>query len=179
MNESSEKDFVQEIREVLRNQLSDFEQTKKRSQREAQVVMGEGAKKWSELKAFLKSQVEEINEAFSDPLLSYSDGGDGNEFTLRHELEDRTVRVAFAPASAHISLQSNSMKGEFRPRVVGDVLDYGWEIISPSYPRSSLRTPRGQHEKPRMAIPMKQMSEIVIRCLVECASPTDDTDLKK
>ena len=49
--------------------------------------------------------LEEINDGLVESLLSYSENASGNEFSLKHELNDRTIQITFEPASAVISYQ--------------------------------------------------------------------------
>ncbi len=96
MDEPLEKNFVQEMRDVLQRQLSEFEIAKKKEQHDARIVADEGAKTWRELKDSLKHHVEKINEELPEAMLSYSENASGDEFTLRHELHDRTTQITTA-----------------------------------------------------------------------------------
>ncbi len=131
MAEPPDKSFVQEMRDTLQKQWSEFELAKQKQQHDARIVADEGAKRWCELKDSLKRLVEEVNDTLSEATLSYSENADGSEFTLRHELHDRTTRVTFDPTSALISYDGNSGKGSFPPRVEGDALKYVWENTTP------------------------------------------------
>ncbi len=165
MDEPLEKNFIQEMRDVLRKQLSDAELTEKKQQHDVKIVADEGARRWHELKDSLKSHVEEINEGLVEPLLSYSDNASGNEFSLRNELNDRSIQIAFEPASAVISFKGNKGKGAFLPHVVEDALEYGWEDTSPCDAAKPLRRFRSADDE-RPTVTTKWMSEILIRCVV-------------
>jgi hypothetical protein len=166
MEEPIEKSFAQEMRDTLRKQLTEFELAKKKQQHDARVVADEGAKIWDELKGSLKQHVEEINEELPEAMLSYSENTSGNEFTLRHEVHDRTTSVIFDAASALISYEGNSGSGAFRPRVEGDALDYGWENTTPCGVPKPKRAFRLEDDEPPMTFSTKEMGEIIIRCIV-------------
>jgi len=166
MDETLEKSFVQEMRDALQTQLSEFELAKKKEEHDAKIVADEGARRWRELKDSLKSHVEEINDGLSESLLSYSENPSGTEFSLKHELNDRTVQITFEPASAVISYQGKIGKGAFVPRVERDVLEYGWENTTRCDGTKILRKFRLEGDQPPLAFPTKRMSEIIIRCVV-------------
>jgi hypothetical protein len=98
MDEPIEKSFVQQMRDSLQRQLSEFEAAQKKKQHDGKILADEGAKTWSKLTDSLKRHVEEINDGLSEAMLSYSENASGNEFTLRHELNDCTVQITFEPA---------------------------------------------------------------------------------
>jgi ppGpp synthetase/RelA/SpoT-type nucleotidyltranferase len=100
MDEPLEKNFVQQMRDALQKQLSEFETAKKKAEHDAGIVANDGARRWRELKDSLKRLVEEINEGLPEGMLSYSENANGNEFSLKHELNDRTIQITFEPASA-------------------------------------------------------------------------------
>src|ERR1017187_6629217 len=166
MDKRLDENLVQQMSAVLHKQVSEFEAEQKTKKRNAEIVAGEGSKKWIELKNLLKSYVEKINESFSDPLLSFSDNVGGNELSLRHELRDRDVQVAFDAASAVISYQGGKGKGEFRPRIQGDSLEYGWDEIARCYGIEPSRMIRFEEDADPMPFPTERMSEIILRCLV-------------
>ena len=173
MDEPLKKSFVQQMQDALQKQLSEFEAAKKEQQHDAKIVADEGAKMWNELKASLKRHVEEINEELPEAMLSYSENASGNEFTLRHEVHDRTTRVIFDPASAVISYEGNGGSGAFRPRVEGDALEYGWENTIPCGVPKPKRAFRFEDAEPPMTISIKEMSEIIIHCIVVEPVPED------
>jgi hypothetical protein len=173
MDEPLEKSFVQEMRDVLQTQLSEFEIAKKKEQHDARIVADEGAKTLRELKDSLKHDVEKINDELPEPMLSYSENASGNEFTLRHELHDRTTQITFQPTSAAISYEGASGKGMFRPRVEGDALEYGWENTIPCGVPKPKRAFRFEDDEPPMRFSTKEMSEIIIRCIVVEPVPED------
>lgn len=164
-----EKNFVEEMRELLKKQLSEFELAKKRQQHDAKIVSEEGRKKWLELKDRLKRDIEVINDGLPEPLLSYSENAD-NELSLKHELSDRDsdMRVAFDPASVVITYEGNKGKGEFRPRVHGEALEYMWDETTPC--DGARRTRKISFDSDEPPVPTGRMSEIVLRCVVMSAS---------
>jgi len=166
MDEPLEKNFVQQMRDVLKKHLSEFEAAKKKEEHDAGVVANDGARRWRELKDSLKRLVEEIDEELPEEMLSHSENDNGNEFTLRHELSERTMQVMFDPASAVVPYQGNSGKGAFRPRVQEDALEYGWENTIPCGVAKPKRAIAFEDDKPLMAFSTKEMSEIIIRCVV-------------
>ena len=89
------KNFVQQMRDALQKQLAEFETAKKKEEHDARIVANDGARRWRELKDSLKRLVEKIDEELPEEMLSHSENENGNEFTLRHELSDRTMRVTF------------------------------------------------------------------------------------
>ena len=99
MDEPLEKNFVQQMRDALQKQLCEFETKKKKEQRDARIVANDGARRWSELKDSLKRLVEEINDGLPEGMLAYSENANGNEFTLRHELSERTMQVTSVGSS--------------------------------------------------------------------------------
>jgi len=166
MDEQIEKSFVQQMRDSLQKQLSEFEAAEKKKQHDGKILADEGAKNWSKLTDSLKKHVEEINDGLSEAMLSYSENASGNEFTLRHELNDRTVQITFEPASALISYQGKVGKGAFHARVEGDALEYGWEDIARCDGVKPLRAFRlGEDETPA-SFSTEEMIEIIIRCVV-------------
>lgn len=173
MDEPLEKSFVQQMQDALQKQLSEFEAAKKKEQHDARIVADEGAKRWRDLKDSLKRHVEEINDGLVESLLSYSENTSGNEFNLKHELNDRTVQITFEPASALISYQGKIGKGAFHARVVGGALEYGWENITRCDGVKPLRKFRLEEDETPATFSTKEMSEIIIRCVVlEPASKT-------
>jgi hypothetical protein len=168
MDESVEKSFVREMQDALQKQLSELEQATKQEQHEARIMANEGAKRWGELKHSVESHVKEINAAFVRQLLSYSKDARGNEFILKHELNGRITRVIFEPASAVISYKGEVGEGTFVPRVEGDALEYGWNSTMPCdgiRPSRAIKL-RFEDGEPPMVFLTKQMSEIIIRCVV-------------
>ena len=172
MDEALEKKFIEEMRDTLQKQMSESETAKKKEEYNARVVANDGARRWRELKDSLKRLTEEINEGLPEGMLSYSENANGNEFTLRHELSERMMQVIFDPASATVSYQGNSGKGAFRPRVEEDALEYGWENTIPCGVAKPKRAIRLEDDESPMAISMKEMSEIIIRCVV--VTPVSD-----
>lgn len=166
MDEPLEKNFVQQMRDVLQKQLFECETRKKKEQHDARIVANDGARRWCELKDSLKRLVEEINDGLPEGMLAYIENANGNEFTLRHELSERTMQVTFDPASAVVSYQGNSGKGAFSPRVEEDALEYGWEDTIPCGVAKPKRAIRLKDDEPPMALSTKEMSEIIIRCVV-------------
>jgi hypothetical protein len=166
MDKPLEKSFVQQMQDALQNQLSEFEAVKKKEQHDARIVGDEGAKRWRDLKDSLKRLVEEINDGLVDSLLSYSESASGNELSLRHELNDRTVQIVFEPASALISYQGKIGKGAFHARIEGDALEYGWENITRCDGVQTLRKFRVEEDKTPATFSTKEMSEIIIPCVV-------------
>jgi hypothetical protein len=167
MDEPLEKNFVQEMRDALQKQLSEFEKEK----RDARIVADDGARRWREMKDSLRRLVEEINDGFPEGMLSFPvpQTANDNEFILMHELNKRTMQVTFDPVSAVISYQGDSGKGAFRPRVEGDALEYGWENTTPSTPWGVARPRRAiawEDDKPPRTFSTKEMSEIIVRCIV-------------
>jgi hypothetical protein len=154
-------------------QLSAFEVAKKKEQHDTRIVADEGTKRWRDLKDSLKRHVEEINDGLVESLLSYSENANGNEFTLRHELDDRTVQITFKPASALVSYQGKIGKRAFHARVGGDALEYGWENITRCDGVKLLRKIRSEDGEPPMTFSTKEMSEIIIRCIVVEPVPED------
>lgn len=68
----------------------------------------------------------------------------------------------FGLPSALISCEDNKDKGEFRPRVRGNVMEYKWN-----------ETGQGEYEpsgwtrmRPRCCFPTERMSEIILRFIV-------------
>jgi hypothetical protein len=166
MDEPLEKSFVQQMQDALQKQLSEFEVAKKKQQHDTRIVADEGANRWRDLKDSLKRYVEEINDGLADSLLSYSENASGNEFSVRHELNDRTVQITFEPASALISYQGKIGNGAFRPRIEGDALEYGWENTTPCDGVKPLRKFRLEEDETPAKFSTKEMSEIIIRCVV-------------
>lgn len=166
MDELKEKNFVQEMRDNLQKQLSSFELAKKKEQHDAKIVAEEGAKRWRELKDSVKLHIEEINEELPEAMLSHNENVSGEELTLRHELHDRTTQVTFDPTSAVISYEGNSGKGAFRPRVDENALEYEWENTTPCGVAKPKRAFRLKDDEPPMTFSTKEMSEIIIRCIV-------------
>lgn len=82
MAEPLEKNFVEDMRERLKKQLSEFELVKKRKEHDAKIVLDEGRKKWFELKDCEKNYIEVINDGLPEPLLSYSENASRNELGL-------------------------------------------------------------------------------------------------
>lgn len=72
MDEPIEKSFVQQMRDSLQKQLSEFEAAQKK-QHDGKILADEGAKTWSKLTDSLKRHVEEINDGLSEAMLSYSE----------------------------------------------------------------------------------------------------------
>jgi hypothetical protein len=124
-------------------------------------------------KIALKRHVEEINDALVESLLSYSENASGNEFSLKHELNDRTIQITFEHASAVISYQGKIGKGAFLPRVDGDALEYGWENTTRCDGVKPLRKFGLDGGQPPKTFPTKDMSEIIIRCVVLEPVPED------
>jgi hypothetical protein len=147
MDEPLEKSFVQQMQDALQKQLSEFEAAKKKEQHDARIVADEGARTWPDLKESLKRHAEQINDGLVESLLSYSENASGNEFSLKHELNDRTIRIIFEPASAVISYQGKIGKGVFRPHVEGDALEYGWENTTPCDSVKPLRKVRTEEDE--------------------------------
>jgi hypothetical protein len=176
MDEPLEKNFVQRMRDVLQKQLSEFEAAKEK----ARIVSDDGARRWRELKDSLMHLVEEITDGPPEGMLTYPQNTNDNEFTLMHELSQQTMQVTFDPASAVISYQGNGSSGAFRPHLKQDTLEYGWENTTPSGVAtlaSALRKPRAirfkddephqlEDDDPQKAFSTKQMSEILIHCIV-------------
>jgi hypothetical protein len=173
MDEPIEKSFIQQMRDSLQKQLSEFEAAQKKKQHEGRILADEGAKRWSELTDSLKRHVEEINDELREAMLSYSENASGDEFTLRHELHDRTTQITFQPTSAAISYEGASGKGMFRPRVEGDALEYGWENTTPCGVPKPTRAIRFEDDEPAMTFSTKEMSEIIVRCIVVEPVPED------
>jgi|ERR1700675_689609 len=173
MDEPLEKKFIEEMRDTLEKQLSEFELAKKKEQHDSKIVADEGATRWRELKDSLKSHVEEINDGLPEAMLSYSENASGNEFSLTHELNDRAIQITFDPASALISYQGKNGKGAFRPRVEGDALKYEWENTTPCGVPKPKRLFRVDNDEPPMTLSTKQMSEIIVRCVVLEPVPED------
>ena len=166
MDEPLEKSFVQQMRDTLQKQLSEFELAKRKEQHDTRIVADEGAKRWRELTDLLKRHVEEINEEPSEAMLSYSENAGANQFTLRHELHDRTVRIVFEPASALVSYQGKIGTGAFHARVEGDTLEYGWENIARCDGVQPLRKFRVEEDETPATFSTQEMSEIIIPCVV-------------
>jgi hypothetical protein len=166
MDEPLEKNFVEQMRDELRMQLSEFELAQKQERHNAKIVAGDGLKKWGELKDCLKNYVGEINEGLPDAMLSYSESSAGNELRLRHELSGRDIQIIFDPASAVISYQGNNGKGAFRPHVEVDALEYGWKNATPSGVAKPGRKFRMEDDEPPMTFSTSRMSEIIISCVV-------------
>lgn len=86
---------------------------------------------------------------------------------VRVELSKRTTQVTFDPASAVIAYEGKGGKGEFRPRVEEDALEYEWENTTPpsvfAKPRRAIRFEDDEHPR---AHSTKEMSEIIVRCAV-------------
>ena len=122
MVEPLDEKFVEEMREKLSEQWSEFERVRKKEEHDARIVSDEGRKKWLELKECVKRYIEAINDGLE--LLSYSENVSPNELLLEHELSKYKIQIAFDPGSAVISYTGDQHKGEFRPRVRGDVLEY-------------------------------------------------------
>jgi hypothetical protein len=176
MDESVEKSFVKQMQDALQEQLSELEQATKQVQHDARIIANEGAKKWDELKDSVESQVKEINSALVRPLLSYSKEARGNEFILKNELSRRITRVIFEPASAAISYKGEVGEGRFVPRVEGDALEYGWNNSMPCdgiRPSRAIRVTLEDGEPPIVFL-TKEMSEIIIRCVVVVPIPEPD-----
>ena len=170
MDEPTKKNFVRQMRDALQKQLSEFETRKKKEQ----LVADNGARRWRELKDSLRRLVEEITDGFSEGLLTCPVSANDDEFTLMHELSGRTMQVTFDPASGVITYQGNSGKGEFRPRVEGDTLEYGWEYwwettTLPLFTstKRAIALEDDKPPKPPMAYSTERMSEIIIQCIVE------------
>jgi hypothetical protein len=131
MDEPLEKNFVEQMRDTLQKQLSEFETAQKKQQHDARIVADVGAKRWRELKDSLERLVEEINEGLPEGMLSFPRTGNDNEFSLLHELSKRKMDVTFNPSSAIISYQGASGNGRFLPRVEEDALKYHWDDTTP------------------------------------------------
>lgn len=170
MDERLEKNFIKEMCEELKRQLSDFELAKKKEEHNAKIVSDDGRRRWFGLRDCLKNYIEVINDSLSEPLLSYSDNESGNELSLRHELTDCDVQVTFDPASSVISYEGNKSKGKFRPRVHGDALVYEWDETTPSPGAARrIRNISFDDELPK-PVPTERMSEIILRCVVMSAA---------
>ena len=166
MDEPLEVNFVQQMRDALKKQLSEFEEAKKKEEHDARIVANDGARRWFELKGSLKRLVENIDEDLPEGMLSHSENENGNELTLRHELTERTMQVTFDQASAIVSYQGNSGRGAFRPRVKEGALEYGWENTVPCGVAKPKRAISLDDNEPPIAFSTKQISEIIIRCAV-------------
>ena len=166
MDDPSKKSFVEEMQEVLKRQLAEFELAKKKEEHDSQILAGEGAKRWKEVKDSLKHHVEKINDGLQDGLLSHSESGSGNELTLRHELRERNTQVTFDPTSAVISYQGGEGKGEFRPRIQGNALQYAWNEIARCDGIKPSRKIRLKEDETPEPFSTDRMSEIILRCVV-------------
>lgn len=171
MTESLDENFVQEMRSKLGKQVFEFELAKKRERHDAKIVSDEGRKKWLELQECVKSYIAEINEGFNEEVLSYSDKASPNEIGLRHEISGYDIRIAFDPASAAISYEGANDKGEFRPRVLGEVLEYRWDVNIPEQRRIRAIEFAGNEntvveDRLPAPFPTKRMSEIILRRVV-------------
>jgi hypothetical protein len=170
MAEPLDKSFVEEMREKLNEQLSEFELAKKREEHDARIVSDEGPKKWLELKECMKNYIKAINDRFPDPLLSYSDNANPNELDLTHELTGRDIQITFDPASAVISYKGGNDEGEFRPRVRGDALEYRWDETTRGGMRIRAIDVGGDDEasvtEAPVLFPTERMSEIILRRVV-------------
>lgn len=98
--------------------------------------------------------------------MSYSDGASGNELTLTHELRERNAQVAFDPAAAVISYQGGKGKGEFRPRIQGDTLQYGWNEIDRCDGIKPARMIRFEEDESPEPFSTERMTEIILLCVV-------------
>ena len=88
--------------------------------------------------------------------------------TVRFRDLNQITRVIFEPASAVISYKGEVGEGSFVPRVEGDALEYGWSDIMPCDGIKPSRKIKFilEDDEPPMEFPTKQMSEIIIRCVV-------------
>jgi hypothetical protein len=160
------KQFVQQMRDTLQKQSSEFETAKKKEEHDARIVKNHGARRWRELKDSLRRLVEEINDGLPEGMLSYPVNANDNEFTLMHELSGRTIQVTFDPVSAVVSYQGNSGKGAFRPRLQEDALEYEWENTTPCGVAKPKRAIRLEDDGPARVFTTSEMSEIIIHCSV-------------
>jgi hypothetical protein len=95
MAEPLDKNFVEEMREKLSEQLFVFDLAKKKKEHDARIVSDEGRKKWHELKKCVKTYIEEINIGLAAELLSYSENAGPDALGLKHELSGCDIQIAF------------------------------------------------------------------------------------
>jgi hypothetical protein len=131
MSEPPESNFIKEMGDALKEQLVEDEKAKSI----AKIMADEGAKKWLELRSWISTSIEAINDELPEFILSYDDsGGGGLVIVIDHELNDRNVKITFNFSSAEISYQGTNCEGVFRPRVNGSTLDYQLQQTKPIPP---------------------------------------------
>jgi hypothetical protein len=166
MDEPLEKNFVQQMRDILQKQLSEFEAANEKKRHDARIVADDGLRRWRELKDSLRCPVGEINDGLPEGMVSYRQTANDNEFMLMHELSKRTMQVTFDPASAIISYQGDSGKGTFLPRIAENALEYEWENTTPCGVARPGRAIRLESDEPPRTFSTKEMSEIIVHCAV-------------
>jgi hypothetical protein len=107
MEDPLDKSFIEQMRNALQKQMSNFDEMKKKEQQDAKIVADEGTKTWLQVKDCVRKYIEAIKDELSDPMLSHSEDASGNQFTLRNELNGRDVQITFNPASAAIAYEGN------------------------------------------------------------------------
>lgn len=167
MDDGLEKNFVEEMRDRLKKQMSEFELAQKQKQHRAKILLEEGRRRWLELTESLKTNIEAINDGLPEPLLSYSNHASMNEMGLRHELSENEMRICFDPTSATISYEDSKRKGTFQPQVYKDGLAYDWhETVFNERARSKRLIRLEDDDRPPKSMPTDEMSEIILRCVV-------------
>jgi hypothetical protein len=178
MPDQPDKEFVEEMRELLRQTLSDFRRANEPAQRRQRMISVEGPKKWLELKDCILRYISEINDGLCEyGQVSLVKTENDNNWQLKREFSDRGVQIAFDPALAVISYTSERGKGKFLPFPEGEVLEYQWNEIA-NYRDTEQRVGRAfflddpddresssaRRTPPRYST--RAMAEIIIRCLV-------------
>jgi hypothetical protein len=157
-NSMADADFVKQMQDSLRKQEATAEVAKESTLHIAKVTETEGAKIRHELKEWIKQSVSTINQGLTSSVLAYTDGLSG--FSVSNQARKRGITVEFHSASAEISYQGGGGVGRFRPRVVGNTLEYSWENSAPceGVPRAlDLGT---------NVVTVEKMGQVIIHCVV-------------
>jgi hypothetical protein len=71
MSEPPESNFIKEMGDALKEQLVEDEKAKSI----ATIMADDGAKKWLELRSWISTSIEAINDELPEFILSYDDSG--------------------------------------------------------------------------------------------------------
>ena len=154
----TDADFVKQMQDSLRKQDASAEVVKESSLHMAKVTETEGARIRRELKESVKQSVSTINQGLPSSVLAFTDDLSG--FSISNQASKRGITVEFHSASAEVSYQGNGGGGKFRPKVVGNTLEYSWENSAPcqGIPRTlDLGT---------NVVTVEKMGQVIIQCVV-------------
>lgn len=149
----ADKDFVNEMRDNLKQQQNSNELTARNTLHNADVISREGKKNWKLLLDWFNQAIPEIDNGLE------VHGDKDYSFVISNSVKPSGVSVSFEPGTGNIEYQGTAA-GIFRAQVLGNGLRYVLQQTSPSKQATSTVNHTGGNYE------LERIGEFLIRIAV-------------